>query len=99
MWRAGGGEGDAVTGARTRLELSKLPLRGEVRRRRPQFAETATALFAGKTKLGLPGTAGMDDLPIALRDGLGIKGGTHDDLPVDGQRRYADAIRFQIGSE
>lgn len=32
------------------------------------------ALFAGLAKLRLPGTVGMDDLPIALRDVLGIEG-------------------------
>ena len=57
------------------------------------------ALLAGKAKLGLPGTVGMDDFPIAFCDVLGIEGGARNDLPGDRQCRHADAIRLQIGSE
>jgi hypothetical protein len=49
-------------------------------------------LFAGKTKFSLPGLVGMNDLPITLRDVLGVESGTSNDLPGDRQRGHPNAI-------
>ena len=57
------------------------------------------ALVAGKAELCLPWTVGKYDLPIAFCDFLRIEGGARDDLPHDRQRRHADSVGFQIGSE
>ena len=56
-------------------------------------------LLTGKAKFMLPGNVGVDDLPIALCDVLGIEGAARHDLSGDRERRHPDAILLQIGSE
>ena len=79
------------------LRLSSL-IRGPEARGTGQLLAVARALFAGRAKLRLPGTVGMDDLPIAFCDVLGIEGGAGNDLAGNRQCRHPDAIRLQIGS-
>src|ERR1700733_14523852 len=70
-----------------------------LRAKQPIEPSATRALLAGEAELRLPGTVGVDDLPIAPCDVLGIKGGARNDLSGDRQCRHTDAIRLQVGSE